>query len=99
MRGEINRLSSDRESLLAIALPLHQGVDVGSLAVGLILPDCTKDHKPLVLGLAFIKLKGNLLGAIVGKAEGLGFCTRAKDRESLSGRFDIQLDGLPSVGR
>ena len=99
MGRKLDRLPTDREGLLAIALPLHQGVDVGSLAVGLILPDGTKDHKPLVLGLAFIKLKGNLLGTIVGKAEGLGFCTRAKDRESLCGRFDIQLDGLPSVGR
>jgi len=69
------------------------------LAVRLILPNCAKDHKAFILGLAFIKLKGNLLGTIVGKAEGLGFCTRAKDRESLCGRFDIQLDGLPSVGR
>ena len=69
------------------------------MAVGLILPDCTKDHKSLVLGLVLIELKGNLLGTIVGKAEGLGFCTRAKDRERLGGRFDIQLDGLPSVGR
>ena len=69
------------------------------MAVGLILPDCTKDHKPLVFGLVLIELKGNLLRTIVGKAEGLGFCTRAKDRERLGGRFDIQLDGLPSVGR
>ena len=99
MRGEIDRLSSDREGLLAIALPLHQGVDVGSLTVRLILPDRAKDHKALILGLVLIELKGNLLGTIVGKAEGLGFCTRAKDRESLCGRFDIQLDGLPSVGR
>ena len=99
MGREIDRLSADRESLLTIALPLHQGVDVGSLAVGLILSDRAKDHKPLVFGLVLIELKGNLLGAIVGKAEGLGFCTRAKDRERLGGRFDIQLNGLPSVGR
>ena len=69
------------------------------MAVGLILSDRAKDHKPLVFGLVLIELKGNLLGTIVGKAEGLGFCTRAKDRESLCGRVDIQLDGLPSVGR
>ena len=69
------------------------------MAVRLILPNRAKDHKALILGLAFIKLKGNLLRTIVGKAEGLGFCTRAKDRESLGGSFGIQLDGLPSVGR
>ena len=69
------------------------------MTVRLILPDRAKDHKALILGLVLIELKGNLLGAIVGKAEGLGFCTRAKDRERLGGCFDIQLNGLPSVGR
>ena len=99
--GQIDRSPTDGETLLAIALPGHQGVDVGSMTVGLTLTDRTKDHKTLVLGLLLVKLEGDFLGSIVRKAKGLAInvCVRAEDAESGGGCIDIQLDRLSCVGR
>jgi len=97
----LGRSPTDGETLLAITLPGHQGVDVGSMAIGLTLTDRTKDHKTLVLGLLLVKLEGDFLGAIVRKTKGLAInvSVRAKDAESGGGCVDIQLDRLPCVGR